>query len=417
MTQNNDAIRSYRQGDWFGIFGERALVLLPASEKPRVTPLWELVDDGADFEEVLDALIASGLRSLPGFVLVSAGEEPTRVVVRGDARATFVSSAGDTADLYGASATTWVERSLPGVSSMQVVLGENAPGADFPLGGNGMVRVGRLDQPPYAPPAMPTASAAAPVPPPSEPTPAPAPAPHEAPEMEEPLAAPAAAPVERPQTPAHESPGMEEPAAAPESAAEPAPDPTADPAQNVEAVESTGDQEPWFPFAPATGGAPAAAPAAELDDDHDGHTVAGSWDPARVENRQPGIPGQLQAPSITAVPVARLHISSGDTIEVDRAVLVGRAPEARRFTSNEQPRLVTVPSPNQEISSTHLEIRPGSGADHGSAVVTDLGSTNGTVLVLPGLAPEDLQPGIAVQLIPGSVIDLGDGVTIKVTNP
>ena len=99
---------------------------------------------------------------------------------------------------------------------------------------------------------------------------------------------------------------------------------------------------------------------------------------------------------------------------VDRAVIVGRAPEARRFTSTEQPRLVTVPSPNQEISSTHLEIRPGAGADHGSAVATDLGSTNGTVLQQPGLPSEDLKPGIAVQLIPGAIIDLGDGVTIQV---
>jgi len=76
-----------------------------------------------------------------------------------------------------------------------------------------------------------------------------------------------------------------------------------------------------------------------------------------------------------------------------------------------------VPSPNQEISSTHLEIRPGSGVDHGTAIVTDMGSTNGTVLVQPGLAPEDLQPGIPVQLIPGAIVDLGDGVTISVTNP
>ena len=115
-----------------------------------------------------------------------------------------------------------------------------------------------------------------------------------------------------------------------------------------------------------------------------------------------------------ATPVARLTFSSGEVVEVDRAVIVGRAPEARRFTSTEQPRLVTVPSPHQEISSTHLEIRPGAGADHGSAVVTDLGSTNGTVLLQPGLPPEDLQPGIAVQLIPGAIIDLGDGVTIQV---
>ena len=114
--------------------------------------------------------------------------------------------------------------------------------------------------------------------------------------------------------------------------------------------------------------------------------------------------------------MARLAFSSGETVDVDRTILIGRAPEARRFTSTDQPRLVTVPSPHQEISSTHIEVRPGSGADHGSAVVTDMGSTNGTVLVQPGLSPEDLQPGMPVQLLPGAVIDLGDGVTIHVTN-
>jgi pSer/pThr/pTyr-binding forkhead associated (FHA) protein len=117
------------------------------------------------------------------------------------------------------------------------------------------------------------------------------------------------------------------------------------------------------------------------------------------------------------VPVARLQISNGDEVSVDRAVVIGRAPEARRFNDTEQPLLVTVPSPHLEISSTHIEVRPGTGADHGTAVVTDLGSTNGTVLVQPGLGPEDLAPGVAVQLIPGAIIDLGDGVTIKVTSP
>ena len=32
----------------------------------------------------------------------------------------------------------------------------------------------------------------------------------------------------------------------------------------------------------------------------------------------------------------------------------------------------------------------------------------------PGLPAEDLRPGIAVQLVPGAIIDLGDGVTIQV---
>ena len=130
----------------------------------------------------------------------------------------------------------------------------------------------------------------------------------------------------------------------------------------------------------------------------------------------PGIPGQQPAPAITQ-PVAKLLISDGQNIVVDRAVLIGRAPEARRFTSTEQPTLVTVPSRLHEISSTHVEVRPGTGADHGSAVVTDMGSTNGTVLVQPGLGPEDLKPGIAVQLIPGAIINLGDGITIQVTRP
>jgi hypothetical protein len=46
-----------------------------------------------------------------------------------------------------------------------------------------------------------------------------------------------------------------------------------------------------------------------------------------------------------------------------------------------------------------------------------MGSTNGTVLVQPGLPPEDLKPGIAVQLIPGAIINLGDGLTIQVARP
>ena len=155
-------------------------------------------------------------------------------------------------------------------------------------------------------------------------------------------------------------------------------------------------------------------PAACPEYDHDGLTVGRRL--AAPAGRAARHPRQPPAPDVT-VPVARLQISNGDVVDVDRAIVIGRAPEARRFNDTEQPRLVTVPSPHLEISSTHIEVRPGTGADHGTAVVTDLGSTNGTVLVQPGLGPEDLAPGVAVQLIPGAIIDLGDGVTIKVTSP
>lgn len=185
------------------------------------------------------------------------------------------------------------------------------------------------------------------------------------------------------------------------------------------APEPAPEPPTWAPAEPAAANpwAPPAEPQPPAGSDHDGHTVTGNWDSSQFQRQHPGIPGQPPAPSVTAQPVAKLLLSTGEVIDVDRAILIGRAPEARRFTSTEQPRLVTVPSPNQEISSTHLEVRPGSGADHGTAVVSDLGSTNGTVLVLPGLAPESLQPGVPAQLLPGSVIDLGDGLTIQVTSP
>ena len=349
MNAGGDSVRSYRPGDWFGIVGERALVILPPSEKPRVAALWELVDGGAGFDVTLDALISGGLRDLPGFVLVSTGEGETKVVLRGPARAEFV-VAGEAVQLEGSSATTWVERSLVGVERMSIVLSEPDPelGAEDELPwyvvDGGLVRLSRLDE-----------------------------------------------------SPAHE--GSDELTEVPAYEHEfPLDDDLIE-----EAPVRSPEPPSWIP-----------APPAPLPLDHDGETLTGAWAPPPAA--PPGIPGQPPAPDLT-VPVARLLISSGDVVDVDRAIVIGRAPEARRTNDTDEARLVAVPSPHLEISSTHLEVRPGSGADHGSAVVTDLGSTNGTVLVQPGLGSEELSPGVAVQLIPGALIDLGDGVTIQVSKP
>lgn len=212
-------------------------------------------------------------------------------------------------------------------------------------------------------------------------------------------AAPSDAPIEAPSFdgPPADAPATDIPPAPPAPPAFPAP-----PAPPVAPIPETHDEPVWEEPNPD-------------EDDHDGLTRIGVGEDLNAGLA--GIPGQPEAPKVTAYPVARLEFSSGDRVEVDRVVLVGRAPEASRFTPTEQPMLVTVPSPHQEISSTHCEIRPGAGVDHGAAVVTDLGSTNGTVLVQPGLGPEDLRPGVPVQLMPGAVIDLGDSLTIRVTNP
>ncbi|GGO76707.1 FHA domain-containing protein [Nocardioides deserti] len=386
--------RSYRPGEWYGVLGDDTVLLLPPDERTRAAALWSLVDGGASTDDLVDALLSGGLRALPAFVLATTTDDgATRLLVRGRVRVT-VAADGETVEVDGASASTWVERSWVSVSALSVVLDERPAGPDL-LATTGLVRLSRLQHPAEAMGTGPVgvaavdepddfgpehetelsevtdeddepATAATPVPPPPPPPP---PAP---------LPAPPTGPTDLPPPP-------------------PGPPPAAPPAA------------PPVPPPP-----PPPAPEAS---DHDGETRAGALDPTPFERKPSGIPGQPQAPAVTSRPVARLVISHGETVDVDRAVLVGRAPEARRFTSTEQPRLVTVPSPQQEISSTHLEVRPGSGADHGLAVVTDLGSTNGTVLVQPGLGPEDLQPGVAVQLIPGAVIDLGDGVTIQVARP
>lgn len=305
---------SYRPGDWFGVFGENAVVVLPPSEKARVAAVWELVDDGAGFDETLDALISAGLRDLPGFVLVSRADDETRVVLRGEAHAHFA-TADEVVHVDGERATTWVERTLHGVERVRIEVADETGGDELRVGG-GLVRI---------------------------------------------------------------------------AAAE------------------------WGSAAPEDGPPPTEAMVVP-DADHDGLTQGGEPTPERA---LPGIPGQPPAPAVTATPVARLVFSTGETVDVDRLVLVGRAPQVRDDAAEPgaEPHVVRVASSHQEISSTHLEVRPGSGADHGSAVVTDLGSTNGTLLLQPGLPPEDLKAGVAVQLVPGAVIDLGDGVSIQVVNP
>jgi hypothetical protein len=332
---SDDRTWSFRGGDWFGIFGARATVVLPPTEKARVAGLWELVDDGAGFDETLDALIAGGLRDLPGFVLVSRADDETRVVIRGAARAHFA-TAGDVVHVEGDSTTTWVERTIAGVTRMRIEVGPDAAPDDLALDG-GLVRLSSAE----CPPAL-------------------------------------------------------------DLGVEPGPGPDTEPDSGPRSGPDTGRPTEAVPVPDGP--------------DHDGLTHGGTDAPA-YPPKPPGIPGQPPPPPITVRPVARLLVSSGGTVDVDRPVLVGRAPEAGRLSGAGETRLVPVPSPNQEISSTHLEVRPGSGADHGSAVVTDLGSTNGTVVVQPGLPPEDLRAGVAVQLVPGAVIDLGDGVTIQVVNP
>jgi hypothetical protein len=80
--------------------------------------------------------------------------------------------------------------------------------------------------------------------------------------------------------------------------------------------------------------------------------------PSATSCRTCGGPVATQGPQFVAYPIlAVLRASDGTSAELDRPVLIGRAPSPDR-SSSRAPRLMTVPSPNHDISRTHLEVAP-----------------------------------------------------------
>lgn len=127
-----------------------------------------------------------------------------------------------------------------------------------------------------------------------------------------------------------------------------------------------------------------------------------------------GQPIVSQAPRLVERPtLALLRASDGTTVQVDRAVLLGRAPSANLSTTR-TPRLMTVPSPGHDISRTHVEVAP----EGWQIVVTDLRSTNGTIVVRPGSGERShLPPGEPVAVPLQSLLELGDGVSVLIDFP
>jgi hypothetical protein len=124
------------------------------------------------------------------------------------------------------------------------------------------------------------------------------------------------------------------------------------------------------------------------------------------------VPGQaavaVPAPTAPQEPVASLHLSSGETVPLDRPVVLGRAPQAERAPAGA--RLVAVPSPEQDISRSHAQVH----VEQGRVLVTDLFSTNGVTVASGPLPARRITAGDPVAVGVGDVVDLGDGVTFTV---
>lgn len=156
---------------------------------------------------------------------------------------------------------------------------------------------------------------------------------------------------------------------------------------------------------PAPASAP--APAAVALGDHDGDTIAvadmramRAAEPDRYESTD-SVPARHPARG-------RIRLSTGRVVELERPVIIGRRPKSTRTSGSDLPTLVAVDSPEQDISRSHVEIR----AEGEHVLVTDLDTTNGTVLLRGGQEPVRLHPGEPTMVITGDVLDLGDGVTV-----
>jgi hypothetical protein len=136
-------------------------------------------------------------------------------------------------------------------------------------------------------------------------------------------------------------------------------------------------------------------------------------DAALVELRPPvaAVPRMPQPPAEDAAQIGHsFRVNSGQPIPLASPALIGRRPSLPRITTGRKPTLVQVESSLREVSATHLELR-----QHGALViVTDLRSTNGSVVRIPGRDPMKLRQGESATVVPGTVVDIGDGNSVEI---
>jgi hypothetical protein len=439
-------------GHWLlAATGGRLLVVAAPDDRESVERTWAVVTESAGIQAVLDHLASNGLSATPPFALIEwSGELETstataQVIVRGGASVTAVAS-GDTIVIDGASATTWVERSLEGVASIGLSLGTD-PGvdvaalADLPLSSGVAwvdavaVTAGGATAPFVAAPApaataVPAAVTAPPVAPP-------------APQLVSPPSAPIIVPVsaesaseiedatiaeftitsvpEAEEHEAEEHAGLAHAAEEPAAAAELPEAPEEAPVDNsafgydslfeetmVRSIEEAAVRQEEV-VEEAAKSAPIASEASVGD--HDGMTMMGAdfaaLREARKKAREAG--GAKPAPSIHQGPSYHLEISTGSNEPLGQTVLVGRAPSVSKISGGQIPRLVTLTG-NEDISRNHAQFT----IEGDTVVVTDLHSRNGTIVTLPGRSPQQLRAGEPTSVLANTVVDLGGGVTLTI---
>ncbi|KQV07659.1 FHA domain-containing protein [Leifsonia sp. Root112D2] len=441
-------------GGWLAVVAAGRLLVVNSQDAfstADIRALWDSIARPDGLRTSLESLTKKGLSATPPFALVEWEGDPiaapasVRCILRGDVSLSLDTVAGDR-DLSGAAVSTWFEQSVSGVTGFRLQCGDApqvsdavflplAEGASW-VSGLRLGSYGEADAdhtvvlPPRAaatPAQVPTAE----VPvvdaaePPAAPEPTATPDSHEERASEETI-------VEAPCAEGDAAPGdavrgdaeasideqsgydhlfgatqmrsVEDAAVRAGEEAEP---------DEVD-VQSKKIDLPAF----VTG----ADPLGEAEGDHDGLTVfSGDIQKLRkgrkakrdASGKKKGAdaPGEDNAaPEAPKSPDFYLTLMNGTKEYLGQPVLIGRAPSVSKVSGGHMPRLVTVGSADQDISRNHVQLS----VEGDTVVVTDLHSRNGTIVVLPGKAPQKLRQGEPTSVIVGTVVDLGGGVSMTV---
>ncbi|OAE01285.1 FHA domain-containing protein [Arthrobacter sp. OY3WO11] len=118
------------------------------------------------------------------------------------------------------------------------------------------------------------------------------------------------------------------------------------------------------------------------------------------------IPDAVQVPRPR---LGRVRVSTGELLDLDQSLIIGRQPSVSRVQGGIMPRLVQVPSPEGDISRSHVEVR----LEGWHVMLCDLKATNGTVLVREGQSPRRLAQNEMAILLDGDIAELGDNISLR----
>lgn len=107
--------------------------------------------------------------------------------------------------------------------------------------------------------------------------------------------------------------------------------------------------------------------------------------------------------------LGRMRLSTGELIDLDQSLIIGRQPSVSRVQGGTMPRLVQVESPGGDISRSHVEVR----LEGWHVMLCDLKATNGTVLIREGQAPRRLAQNEMAILLDGDIAELGDDISLR----